>query len=870
MSILFALALSGAAALASPPPPLRLTEHRPLRYALDLTVDPAQPTLTGTAEITVALDHRTQELWLNAEDLSISKATLSAGELTQEARLLDGDDQTVGFTWDEPARGEVKLRVEYTAPISAIDTSGAFVQREGEDAYVFTQMEPLDARRVFPSFDQPEHKTPFSVVLHVPLAMVAHANGPALSETPGPEGFKTIRFDETPPLPTYLFAFAVGPFEVVPAGTWGKKGTPITILTPRGRAADAAFAAEVSGPMLEDLETWFGIDYPFQKLDLVSLPKPVGWGAMENAGLVTMEQSLVIARPEDDTAERRRDFAEVMAHELAHHWFGNLVTPAWWDDLWLNESFATWMSLKVLETRWPEWRMDVTRVAWQGDAMGADSLASARRVREPIRTVDDIEGAFDGITYSKGNAVLTMVEGWLGPETFQRGVQGFLAAHAYESATSDDFVAALSKAADRDLSGVFGGLLEQSGLPEISYTCADGVTPVLHMQQARWLPAGPERARWDLPVCVRYPVPSGEQRACVLLERRAGSLPLEGAARCSDAIVLNDGQRGYYRTRYPERAVSALLAASSTLSVPERVGVLQDASGAVTRGELAPGVLLGQLPALLALGERQITEATLSVAAALDAHLVPAELRPNYARFLRDTYGALAAELGLIASPEEDEETRMLRPKVIRLVGLAGEDPALAEAARPLAERWLSAREGVDPEMVAVVLQIAGRDGGLAWFERLRDQTLAEPDRVRREALFEAMGGQRDARAVTATLDWLTSGAVDVREATAVVFGFLNHEDTAAAQWSWATENLDRLEALIPSAAHAYLVYLGTGFCSEPRRQEVEAFFAPRVGRYVGGRRALAQALEEISICTESRARQEEGVRRFLLDSGAP
>lgn len=857
------IALLGAAAFARSPAGLRLEEHRPTRYALELTVDPEARRLEGLARIEVALDHPARALRLNGSGLEILAANVTSGGLTEPARALALDDQTLSFSWDRAARDTLTLELRYAAPISELDTAGAFLQREGEDSYVFTQMQPLDARRVFPSFDQPDLKAPFAITLRVPADLGAFSNAPAAREQVE-GGWKTVVFEETRPLPTYLVAFAVGPFDVVEAGRAGRGGTPVRVLTPRGRAADAAFAASITGPLLEDLERWLDIPYPFEKLDVVSLPQPVGWGAMENAGLVTMEQSLLIASPEAETPARQRDCAEVLAHELAHHWFGNLVTPAWWDDLWLNESLATWMSLALLEARWPQWRIDVTRVAWQGEAMAADSLRSARAVREPIRERGDVEGAFDSITYLKGQSALFMTERWLGTEVFREGLRAWLREHAWGNATAEDFVAALSRASGEDLQPIFDGLLEKPGLPELEYTCKDDVTPVLQLTQARWLPEGSARGRWALPVCVRYPTAEGERRTCARIDGRRGRLPLEGAASCPAWLVPNDGQSGYYRVRYGEEAVSALLDRGSALDLPERVGVLQDATGAVARGEIAPAALLDALPDLLSLGERSVTERTLELAAALDAHLVPEDLRPAYALFLRRTYGPLAAELGLVATPGEDEETRMLRPRVIALVGLQGEDPEIAAAAAPLAERWLEAREGLDPEIAPTVLRIAGLGGGLAWFERLREEVEGEPDRVWREVLFRAMGGQREPRAVAATLEWLSSGVVDPREAIPVLLGFLQREDSAATQWAWATVNLERLEAMVPSAGRAYLTWLGTGFCSEERAREVERFFAPHVGRWIGGRRALAQSLEQVRQCAASREQQAAGVRRFL------
>jgi hypothetical protein len=296
----------------------------------------------------------------------------------------------------------------------------------------------------------------------------------------------------------------------------------------------------------------------------------------------------------------------------------------------------------------------------------------------------------------------------------------------------------------------------------------------------------------------------------------------------------------------------------------ERVGVLQDASGAVSRGEVSPATLLGQLPSLLAMNQRPITAATLSVAAALDSHLVPDDLRPAYQRFLRQTYGSLASELGFVPTDGEDEQTRLLRPEVLSLVGVLGRDPELARQAAPLGERWLSDRSGPDASLVPVVLEILGLDGGLSWSDRLRATTEAEPDRARREALFEVLGAQRDPEAVRATLDWAASGKVDAREALPVFLGFLQHEDTAREQWAWAEQHFDKLEALIPSAVRAYLSLLGMGFCSDDDIDRFQTFMAPKATRWIGGKQKLAQGVEGARICSANRARQAERVDAFL------
>ena len=854
------------AATAAAPPALRLEVGQPLHYALDLRLDPAAERLSGEGEIAIQLNEKRRFLWLNAHELDVSEASLIVEGQTQPVTVVPGDDQTLGFQWQNAVKGEVILHLKWTAPIRTLDTEGVFSQAEGEDRYLFSQFEATAARAAFPCFDQPNFKTPYAITLHVPAALGAFSNAPEASSAPEDGGWRQVKFVETKPLPSYLVAFAVGPFDVVDAPPAGRNHTPVRILTPRGRAADAAWAVEVTGPILEDLETYFDLAYPYEKLDIVSLPKPVGWGAMENAGLITMEQGWLISRPENDTPIRQRDYAETAAHEIAHQWFGDLVTPLWWNDLWLNESFASFLATKTLIHRWPEWRLDVARVAYQGQAMTTDSPTSARQIREPIEKLEDVESAFDAITYQKGEAVLTMVERWLGEDVFRQGVRTFLTEHAWGNATAEDFISAMAGVTNMPVEAVFESFLDQPGIPEITVSCAvKGGVASLNLSQARSLPSGPAPGKWSVPVCVRYPRATGAIRSCTVLDGKRASAPLDTDGLCPAWLVPNDDQSGYYRVAWQEDTLTALFGADAAkLSVAERVGLVQDASARVTQGALSPASLLDQLPALLALNERPITAATIGVAAALDQHLVPDDLRPAYERFLRQTYGPLAAELGLSAAPDESEELRLLRPDVLRVVGDLGRDPAIAAAAGPMAERWLTDRAGIDPDLVPVLLPIAGRDLGVAFFERLRDQILAETDRDRREALFQAMGAARDPAAVAATLEWVTSGAVDSREAIPVLLGFLQDPVSADAQWRWANANFEKVEAMVPTAARSYLVYLGLGFCDEAGKAEVDAFFAPKVGRWPGGRHALDQALEGIQVCSESVEKQRDGVRQFL------
>ena len=365
------------------------------------------------------------------------------------------------------APGAAHLRLVYEGDQSEKETSGAFRVQSQEDGawYAYTQFEPIGARRVFPCFDEPGFKVPWQLTLHVPAGNVAVSNTPLVGEPPqATSGTTTWRFARTQPLPSYLIALGVGPFDFLDAAPSGEKAVRTRIITPRGQPREGAYAAKVTPEILGHLERYFGIPYPYEKLDILAVPQ-LG-GAMENAGLVTFNSELLLMRPGEEDVEQQRNLYHTQMHELSHQWLGNLVTMAWWDDLWLNEAFASWAdATHRAEKAQPTWGGAVDRVSGRSYALGADSLGVGAEIRQPIESDDDILNAFDGITYGKGSAVLAMTERWLGEDVFQRGVRRHLRAHAHGNATAQDFLQALSAEAGQDVSGVLGSFLDQGGAP---------------------------------------------------------------------------------------------------------------------------------------------------------------------------------------------------------------------------------------------------------------------------------------------------------------------------------------------------------------------------------------------------------------------
>jgi len=680
----------------------------PLSYRLALTVIPGDETFSGETLATVRIDRPLEVLWINATQLQLTAKTLVTEHGVRPAQAVVVDEHFAALVPRCPvsertcliAPGMQEVSVGFSGSLSKKDVDGLFQIKEGDGWYAYTSFEPIDARRAFPSFDEPQFKVPWTLSLTVKADHVALANTPQVSEEKLPDGKKRVSFATSQPLPSYLVAFAVGTFDLVDAGVHGQKKTPIRIVTPKGKTAEAKWAAESSGPILEQLEAYFGTPYPYEKLDQLSVPASMG--AMENPGLVTYGHQLILSKPEVDTLWRQRGFASVCTHELAHQWFGDLVTMAFWDDLWLNEAFATWMTPRILETWQPTWAQDVAQVGRRHSALGSDALVSARQIRQPIVSNDDIANAFDGITYGKGASVIGMFENSVGREVFQQGVRAYLAKHAWKNATAADFLSAISDAAGKDVAPAFRTFLDQPGAPVVSFKlqCGKG-TPTLALSQRRELPVGSKgdsAKTWSVPICVRWSAKGTQGRACTQLDAPTGTLELTGAKACPDWVLPNDRYDGYYRASLqgPLGLVDVYKKGGKALSIPERVGLLGDVSALVRSGDVDAAKMLELAELTAKETDRHLFGFALNFASVGGGDLLPEALRLKHEAFIRSLFSARMANMGWAPKPGEDDDLRLLRPQLLATLGWQGKDPAvLAKAIRDSprrARRHLGAR----------------------------------------------------------------------------------------------------------------------------------------------------------------------------------
>ena len=642
----------------------------------------------------------------------------------------------------------------------------------------------------------------------------------------------------------------------------GRKHVPTRLVVPRGRGADTAWARESTPRILGLLEDYFDRPYPYEKLDQVAIP---GAGfAMEHPGLVTYGQTLMVQRAADETISSRRGWVSVAAHELAHQWFGDLVTMAWWDDTWLNESFASWLGEKVTDRFQPDWGVAIDRASNRSNALFGDSVPSARRIRQPIASKDDIANAFDGVTYGKGEAVLEMLEAWLGEGVFSRGVKAYVERHAWANATATDFITALSAAAGKDVSAVFGSFLDQSGAPVLSAELRCEGAPRLALAQRPYRALGAPLApkTWNLPVCVRAAGREGSR--CTVLSAETADLSLDGGA-CPAWFSANAGATGYYRTQL--RAVEAQKALETgALTAAERVALVGDLQALMEAGDVSPVDAVELLPLVARDPERRVASAGVGLVWSLEGLVPDAQLK-HFAALVREAYGERARSLGWTVRPGDSEDVRLLRRSLLQVTAGSGRDPELGQQAVALVGLWLEDPAVLDPELVVTAVGAASASGDRQLVARLKQALFATTDRERRERLLAGLGGVREPALAAELLPLTLDDRIDPRESIYLLFRLSQQRETRRTAFDFLKANYEKLLARLPQgelSATQYLPWAGAGLCADDTHAEIEGFFRPRAASVMGAPRVLAQVLESVDQCVALKHAQMPSLVAYL------
>jgi alanyl aminopeptidase len=809
-------------------------EAEPSKQALTLDLDPAKETFIGSTSIEVRLKRAVRAIRLNAFELEVTRARARGASGALEATVVRESPDVVAIRLGAPAGpGIVTLDLDFTGAVSRRDMRGLFAQKAGDRWYLLSQLEAIEARRAFPCFDEPTYKVPWTVTLRVPSSLVAVSNAPVASETPGEGGAKTVRFEETAPLPSYLVAVAVGPFDVVDLGAVGRGKTPVRLLVEKGRAKETAFAAEATRRSLSLLEEYFDARYPFPKLDQVEVPNAANHLAMENAGLVTYGDAFLLAPPGGESATFKRESTNVIAHELAHQWFGDLVTMSWWDDIWLNESFASWMADKVQARIDP--RSPGASIA-RGRALDFDGTASSRAVREKVTKRDDIDSFLSPIVYDKGETLLFMLETWLGEDAVQRGIRRYLAGRPYQNVSSADFLHDVGESAGADVAGTLGGFLDRPGAPVlgVELRCDGAPRAVLTQKPYAALGATAGAGAWKVPVAIRFPAEGGERHVSAVVAGTRAEVPL-GVATCPAWIWANDGGHGYFRQSLGPPLLAALLAKGS-LAPEEKIALLSDGAALAESGDLDATQLFAMIEAFAKDADPRVVLATVYVTRRFGTW---AEDGRAFSTVVRRLYGPGARAAGLAARTGEDDDARLLRAELLGMVTRRGDDAELGAQCARLAARWLEDGKSLSPELREPVLRGAARFGDDALYARLVAAAFAaREDRETREALFIAAASVKSPARVKTALSLVLDERVSANDAAHVLATLSYQRDTLPAVTAFLKESWDALAKRLPDGIfYPSIIYAPTLYedaCDAASRDFVTAFVGPRTKRFGG------------------------------------
>jgi puromycin-sensitive aminopeptidase len=792
----------------------------PHRYDLRLEPDLDAATFSGSETVAVEVVEPTSEVVLNAVDIEIDEAVVVAGgERLAATVAFDAEAERATLALDRDlAAGEATVELRFRGVLNDklvgfyrstfTDESGA------TQVLATTQMEATDARRAFPCWDEPDAKAVFAVTLVAPEDLLVVSNAGEIGREPVGDGRVAVRFADTMPMSTYLVAFVVGP--LVATAPVDVDGKPLRVVCPPGKEHLADFALEVGEFALRFFTDWFGMAYPGDKLDLVAIPD-FAFGAMENLGCVTFRERYVLIDPATATQAELQAVVDVIAHELAHMWFGDLVTMKWWNGIWLNEAFATFMEMKATDTFRPDWHRWVDFGLSRSAAFDTDALGSTRPIEYPVRSPADADGMFDVLTYEKGASVVRMLEQYLGAERFRDGIRRYMARHQYGNTETSDLWDALEAETGEPVRRIAESWIFQGGFPEVVVEPAEtGVALRLAQQRFRYddghdgeaATGDTGEARWSVPVVLGtrgddIDGDAGERRVAQLLE--GDHATTDGEPTGWPWVNANLGAHGFYRVRYAPPLLDALLDNLADLTALERYTLVDDAWASVLAGTT-------DAARFVATAERFVDERDLSVweriaagLAQLDA-IVAGEARAALATRVVALIGPVRAELGAESRAGDDDRTNTLRGVLLQAAALQGDDAAAQDRAAELLERFLAHPPSVDPSLASPALTVSATLGDTRMHDRLAAQFRASDNPQDTQRLLVALSRFRDADAFGRTLDLSLSPDVRTQDAPYLLGQTLANRDNGPAAWSFVSAHWGTIAERFPANSLPRLV----------------------------------------------------------------
>jgi aminopeptidase N/puromycin-sensitive aminopeptidase len=853
VAILFALLLVPSISRAQ-----RLPETvRPEHYALTLTPDLKAATYTGSESIDVDLQQPGSSITLNAIEITFQSVRIKAGDTEQTATVsLDKDKQQATFTVpDALPAGKATIEIHFTGILNN-ELRGFYLSKTARRNYAVTQFEPTDARRAFPCFDEPAFKATFDVTLVVDKGDTAIANGPIASDTPGPNDEQhTLKFDTTPKMSTYLVAFLVGDFK---CNGGEQDGVAIRVCATPDKVDLTSYGVGIAKYVLHYYNTYFGIPYPLKKLDLIGLPDFEA-GAMENFGAITYRETALLLDPKTATIGAKKEVAEVIAHEMAHQWFGDLVTMQWWNNIWLNEGFATWMENKPVAEMHPEWNIDQSVVADADNTLNLDAQPTTRAIRAKADTPDEINQMFDGISYGKAGAVLLMVENYLGPDVFRDGVRHYLSAHLYANATAEDFWGAQTETSHKPVDKIMDSLVAQPGEPLLTFGTPSHDTVSVSQKRFFLNPVSQPDAtqKWTVPVCFKT---ANHTETCRLLTPEDSSLSVPTA----DVFFANASGKGYYRSAYPPDVYPNLVThVEDRLDPSERIRLIGDQWAQLRADKATVGDYLNLVAAVKTDPNSEVDSTALAgVDTIYERVAATKDEQQGLAAWIRATFAPQLAQLGDPA-PGDSPDKRELRAQLFAVLGYYGKDPAVLKQARVIAEKYLADRASVEPTLGQRALGIAARNGDAALFDELQHvyETSTDPQ-IGENALF-LLARFQDPALLERAMNYAASSKVRNQDAAAVFATALSSSETRDEAWKYIQNNWDKVNAQLTTWAGAYIVRATSSFCSAESRDDVEKFFTDHKVAAIS--ETLKHSVERINGCIELRKLQEPNLQQWLV-----
>ncbi|MEO6912382.1 MAG: M1 family metallopeptidase, partial [Edaphobacter sp.] len=826
----------------------------PEHYSLSLAPDLKTATFIGTETIDLTLDRPSTTITLNAAEIKFLSVT--AGPQTAQVTLDEAKEQAT-FTFPQPLSGKVTLAINYTGILND-KLRGFYLSKTAKRNYAVTQFEPTDARRAFPSFDEPALKATFDIALTVDSGDTVISNTNIISDTRAAAGKHTIKFATTPRMSTYLVAFLVGDFQCTKGSS---DGVPIRACATPDKVKLTRFAVESAEYILHYYDNYFGIKYPMPKLDMIALPDFEA-GAMENFGCITYRETDFLLDSKNATVAEKKNVAAVIAHEMAHQWLGDMVTMQWWDNLWLNEGFATWMEHKPIAKWHSDWNIPQDQAQELDVTLNYDSQATTRTIRATANTPAEINEMFDGIAYGKAGAVLDMVENYVGEEVFRQGVHNYLQAHLYGNATAEDFWNALTAASHLPVDKIMSSFVEQPGVPLLTFS--NIAAPGAPVTQSRFFlsptSTSPAGQQWTLPVCIK----TNGRPICRLLKPGETTLPIP-ADLSAPFFYANAAAKGYYRVAYtPEQYKAIQSNAETALTSPERINLIGERWALVPSGRTSIASYLDLVLALKHDPNSAVLSTALGKVYAIKSRIATGEDLAQFNAILRREFSPVYAALGQ-PSKHDSFEKRQLRGILFEVLGAAG-DPTILTQAREIAERSYAGNgkkgKNLDPILADSAVLIAATSGNAAFYDKVLAASKNSSDPGLQSDALGTLSHFFDPALVARTLDYAASGEVRNQDSWRIFSVLLQQRATRDQAWTYIQQHWDKVQAQFTTNSGVRVVAATGSFCTAEQRDQVASFFSTHPVE--ASARTLSKSIDSINACIQFRATQEPSLRQWL------